>query len=279
MRQAILKYKLVLFYTFTFAISWPVWFLMAHLYQGGQPTPVVYFFSTLGALGPLLALVILEKLSQKAISVKQIFGLIRLRSAKTGWFLPAIFALPVLTLVGNGGYFLLGQETSFRLINPGPATLGVWVWPVMIVHFIASLLTSPLFEEPGWRGFALGILQARFGREMGSLVVGLLWWLWHQPMNLTFGLAPTVYGAVSMVALSFMIDSLFNLSAHNLFTAMLAHQSSGTVMLFLDQGHENWLQVTLLIGFVILLRLWERRADPPFGDALIDQRGRSGGHS
>lgn len=257
MRQSILKYKSILFYAFTFAISWPAWFLMARVYQGGQFTPVVYLFSTLGALGPLLSLVILQKLSQKAINVKQILGQIRLRGAKTGWFLPAIFVLPAIALVGNGGYFLLGQEAVFRLINPGLATLGVWVWPVMIVHFSASLITSPLFEEPGWRGFALGILQARFGREVGSLVVGLLWWLWHQPMNLTFGLEPTFYGVVSMVALSFMIDSLFNLSAHNLFTAMLAHQSSGTVMLFFYQGHENWLQVTLLIGFVILLRIAE----------------------
>lgn len=265
MRQAILKYKIVFFYSFTFAISWSAWFLMARVYQGGQLTPVVYLASTVGALGPLLALVILEKLSQKAISVKQILGQSRLRGAKTGWFLPAIFALPVITLVGNGGYFLLGQEAAFRLINPGPATLGVWVWPVMIVHFSVSLITSPLFEEPGWRGFALGILQARFGRNVGSLGVGLLWWLWHQPMNLTFGLEPTFYGAVSMVALSFMIDSLFNLSAHNLFTALLAHQSSGTVMLFFYQGDENWLQVTLLIGFVILLRVWERRAVQPAG--------------
>lgn len=261
MRHYIRRYKIVFFYVFTFAISWPAWFLMARVYQGGQLTPMVYLFSTLGALGPLLSLVILEKLSQKAISVKQILAQIKLRGAKNGWFLPAIFALPIITLLGNGGYYLLGREATFRLINPGPDTLGVWVWPVMVVHFLASLITSPLFEEPGWRGFALGILQARFGREVGSLVVGLLWWLWHQPMNLTFGLEPTFYGAVSMVALSFMIDSLFNLSAHNLFTAMLAHQSSGTVMLFLDQGDENWLQVTLLIGLVILLRVWERRAE------------------
>lgn len=265
MRQVIHKYKIVFFYIFAFAISWTAWFLMARLYQSGQITPVVYLFSTLGALGPLLSLVILEKLSQQAISVKQILGQIRLRGAKSGWFLPAIFALPVITLVGNVGYFLLGREATFRLINPGPDTLGLWVWPVMVVHFIASLITSPLFEEPGWRGFALGSLQAKCGRELGSLVVGLLWWLWHQPMNLTFGLEPTLYGAVAMVALSFMIDSLFNLSAQNLFTAMLAHQSSGTVILFLYQGHENWLQVTLLIGFVILLRVWERRADQPAG--------------
>ena len=62
MRHYILRYKIVLFYAFTFAISWLAWFFMARVYQGGQLTPVVYLFSTMGALGPLLSLVILEKL-------------------------------------------------------------------------------------------------------------------------------------------------------------------------------------------------------------------------
>ena len=62
MRQSILKNKGILFSVFTFAISWSAWFLMACLYQDGQLTPVVYLFSTAGALGPLLSLVILEKL-------------------------------------------------------------------------------------------------------------------------------------------------------------------------------------------------------------------------
>ena len=95
----------------------------------------------------------------------------------------------------------------------------------MAIHFFTSLITSPLFEEPGWRGFALVNLQDRFGREAGSLIVGLLWFVWHQPMNVTFGIQPSVYSFVSMVAFSFMIDSLFNLSGKNLLTAMLAHPS------------------------------------------------------
>ena len=90
------------------------------------------------------------------------------------------------------------------------------------LYLIASLPTSSLFEEPGWRGFALRELQGRFGREGGSIIVGTLWWTWHQPSNLTFGVEPTLYGFLQMVSISFMIDSLFNLSGRNHFTAMLA---------------------------------------------------------
>ncbi|MGC9358168.1 MAG: CPBP family intramembrane glutamic endopeptidase [Anaerolineae bacterium] len=258
MNQTVLRYKTLLFYVFTFVISWISWLLMSWVYDGGELSPVVYIFSSLGGLGPLLSLVILEKLSQKAISVRDILGQIRIRKAeRPWWFLPAIFALPLITILGNVGYVLLGREEVFRLIKPGPDELGISVVLVMIIHFVASLVTSPLFEEPGWRGFALGNLQSRFGRELGSLMVGLLWWVWHQPMNLPFGIQPTVHSFLFMIAASFMIDSLFNLSGRNLFTAMLAHQSMGTVFTFVYQGTDNWLQLGLLVGFVILLRFRE----------------------
>lgn len=254
MQQSIIKHKVFYFYGIAFAISWLAWFLMSRVYQGGSPTPVVYVLSSIGGVGPLLALSILDRASHKDISLKQVLSQIKIRNTRKVWFIFAILTLPTITLLANFAYFVTGQEDQFRVIKSGPDTLGLMVIPVMAIHFTASLITSPLFEEPGWRGFALGKLQVRFGREIGSLIVGLLWWMWHQPMNLTFGLQPTLYSAISMVALSFMIDSLFNLSDKNLFTAMLAHQSSGTVITFLYQGNENLVQLILLIGFVIWLR-------------------------
>jgi uncharacterized protein len=260
MDKSVFKYRIVLFYFFTFAISWLSWFLMSRVYQGGQLTPIVYVFSTIGGLGPLLALLILQGLSGKLISVKQILSQIRIRKGNTAWFLASIFALPIITIASNIGYYFMGKEPLLRLIKSGPDTLGLMVLPIMAIHFATSLITSPLFEEPGWRGFALGILQTKFGRDIGSLIVGLMWWIWHQPMNLTFGIQPSIYSALSMILLSFMIDSLFNLSEKNLFTAMLAHQSSGTVIAFLYQGTNNLLQLCLLLGFLILLRMREGKS-------------------
>ena len=40
---------------------------------------------------------------------------------------------------------------------------------------------SHLGEELGWRGFLLPRLAARQGPLRASLVVGLLWGLWHLP--------------------------------------------------------------------------------------------------
>lgn len=257
MKAVALKHRVIVFYTLAFTVAWVSWFVMSRLYDGREPSPIVYLFSTLGGLAPLIALVILERLTGKEISVRGILSQIRLRGTRLGWFLVAVFALPAITLLGNAGAHLLNPDQPLRWIKPGPDGLGPSVVLVMALHFATSLVTSPLFEEPGWRGFALPIVQGRFGRQWGSLLVGVLWWAWHQPMNLTFGLRPSADSFLSMVGLSFVIDSLFNLSGRNLLVAMLAHQSSGTVLAFLNPGSAIALQLGLLLTLVIILRWWE----------------------
>jgi uncharacterized protein len=157
---------------------------------------------------------------------------VRPRGPGRAWWWAAALAWPGIVVLSEA-LRAAAEGDGFRPLQDGPATIG---WPVVFAiaaHFVAGTITSPLFEEPGWRGFALRPLQERYGRLLGSLVVGTAWWAWHQPMNLTFGLMPTFDGAATMILLSFSIDSLYRLSRDNLATAMLAHQSTATVFTFL----------------------------------------------
>jgi len=248
------------FYGLTFAVSWSAWGVMAAVHRGGEPGPLVYVFSTLGGLGPLLALALLERRTGGAVSLRRVLAGIRLRGPGRAWWWPAALAWPSIVLLAAGLNAALGWSDGFRPLQEGPAALG---WPVafaIAAHFLASLITSPLFEEPGWRGFALRPLQDRYGRQLGSLVVGGAWWVWHQPMNLTFGLTPTLEGAATMVLLSFSIDSLYRLSRDNVATAMLAHQSMGTVLTFLVLRPGDPVRLALLFAWVASLRWLESRA-------------------
>jgi membrane protease YdiL (CAAX protease family) len=220
---------------------------------------MIVFALSIGGAGPIISLAILEKLSKREIDVGDILDTIRLKDTQMRWFVITISAYPLILFAGNLMNYVFGSETQFQLIKPDVASLGVLILPVMLIHFCASLITSPFFEEPGWRGYALVNLQEKFGKEGGSLVVGVLWWIWHQPMNLTFGLLPTVYSFLLMMTYSFMIDSLFNLSDRNLLIAMFAHQSVGTAFIFIYAGYENLFTLFLLISFVIMLRFQEHR--------------------
>lgn len=247
------------FYGLTFAISWTAWGVMAVLHPGGEPGPLAYVFSTLGGLGPLLALAVLERRTGGAVSLRRVLAGIRLRGPGRAWWWPAALAWPAIVLLAEGLRAALGGSGGFQPLLDGPAALG---WPVVFAiaaHFVASLITSPLFEEPGWRGFALRPLQHRFGGLLGSLVVGVAWWVWHQPMNLTFGLTPTLERAATMVLLSFSIDSLYRLSGDNVATAMLAHQSMGTVVAFLWLRPDDPVRMALLVAWVVVLRWVEAR--------------------
>lgn len=259
MRKFAANHQLVTFYGITFLISWTAWWFMSLVYDGAQTTIIVYVFSTIGGLGPLLSLAMLQRITHQEISLKEILSQIRFKDWKNLWIAAAIVTIPILSNLGNLIRYLTGGEGRLQIIKSRPDELGIFVVLVMMIHFAASLITSPLFEEPGWRGFALPRLQDKFGRTLGSLVVAVLWWLWHQPMNLTFGLEPTLHSALSMIVLSLIIDSLFNLSGGNLLAAMLAHQSYGTVFTFIYEGEPNWITLGLRVLFLVVIRSIEYR--------------------
>jgi membrane protease YdiL (CAAX protease family) len=56
-----------------------------------------------------------------------------------------------------------------------------WLVTYVIVFVLGGIAGGPLFEEVGWRGFALPRMQAQLGPLNGTLLLGGLWALWHLP--------------------------------------------------------------------------------------------------
>jgi len=233
---------------------------------GLWPEELIIIPSSLGGLSPILVLVILQKLSSREVDVDGIFKTAKIGRIQFPWLVMASFIFPLLVTLGNLLIFVFGFESTLILLAPGPDALGWALIAIIPITFFPGLITSPLFEEPGWRGFALPKLQAKYGREIGSLIIGSYWWLWHQMSNIAFGLYPSVIGYLSMLGWSFGIDSMYNLSRRNLLVAMFAHESMFIVFTYLFESSNYYASILMLAlqwCLVLCLRYFEhKRGDP-----------------
>ncbi len=60
-------------------------------------------------------------------------------------------------------------------------------WGMLSFYFVKTLLSGPLGEELGWRGFALLELQKKYSPLIASIIIGFWWGMWHLPIWLTTG--------------------------------------------------------------------------------------------
>ena len=108
-----------------------------------------------------------------------------------GWYLTAAFLPPTITLVSVGLRSL--ADPGYQLAPHSPlgemaANIGligtVLLLPLLVLGQPPS---SPLLEEFGWRGFALPLLQARWSALSSSVMLGVVWGLWHLPLMFAYG--------------------------------------------------------------------------------------------
>ena len=97
-----------------------------------------------------------------------------------------------------------------------------WFSPSMPLGFmIFFLVYNGLGEEIGWRGFALPELQNRLGSLGGSIIVGILWALWHLP--LFFAPGSSQYG-------DSLVVYIYLLTCWTIVMALFTYKAQGSVL-------------------------------------------------
>ena len=138
-----------------------------------------------------------------------------------GWYLFVLVGIPAILVLSV--IVLPGALASFQ----GLATLAPLTLLFLAVY--GFFLSGPLAEEPGWRGFALPRLQALHGPLIGSLILGVLWALWHLPLFFTPWNELTTFNLVVYVlatsCLTIIYTWAFNNTKGSVFIAILLHWS------------------------------------------------------
>ncbi len=182
------------------------------------------------------------------------------------WLLsPGACSIPRDLAPGKCPESCLGMDVPF---SSYPA-VDVKLLGMVILFFLYSIIYGGLSEEPGWRGFALPRLQAKFSPLVSSLILGVFWAVWHAPAR--FGgieaksLSDTLVEWVLIVLVTVIFTWFFNRTKGSILVTALVHPAMNTATSFLTGSLGALILLFVFMLFVIVLdRMWRRLpADNP----------------
>ena len=103
-----------------------------------------------------------------------------------------------------------------------------------VFYFILILPLSAFWEEIGWRGFLLPVLQEKYTAIKSSIIIGFVWSLWHLPIYLAinpYGDKTVIFFfmmCIGCFALSFIATYLYNATKGSLLICILFHNAINT---------------------------------------------------
>lgn len=218
------RHPLLLFFVLAFALTWPLLIAEALGSRGILSFRLPFPFLLFMAYGPTIAALLVTGFNEGRHGIAALLKQFLRWPVGIQWFLIAIF--------GMAGLFFLGYQISIWLGYAQPPVPELPMSPFLAVPvlFIISLLTNG--EEVGWRGFALPRLQARYSAFNASLILGMIWALFHLPLFWTVGSTqagqPMAGFFVSVLAISIVVTWLYNNTGGSLLVVTLFHASANT---------------------------------------------------
>jgi membrane protease YdiL (CAAX protease family) len=202
-----------LFFVLAFAITWALQLPAVLAARGviAGPPPVLLGLVGVGAFGPMAAATIAARVDGSG--VRALYAPLRRWRVGLGWYIVALFA--------PGGLFVAAALVYNALGHAEPL-----LYPPAGGAFLLAAVVFPFGEEIGWRGYALPRLSARFGPLGASVVLGVLWTLWHVPMLTLQGVVePELYAMfiAFLVGGSIVFTWIYEHTRGSLLLAVLAH--------------------------------------------------------
>jgi uncharacterized protein len=239
LKRLIVRHPVVAFFVIAFAGSWMVWLPLVLAQDGlgvlsyAVPDGVSTLVYTLGIIaGPTLSAFLLTAITGGRASVWQFLR--RYIHWRVGfrWYLLILFGfisvyLPVMSI-------FLGATLLQALLQKWSLIFSFFLPTILIL-----LLRTQLWEEPGWRGFALPRLQPKVGAVGASLILGILQGLWHVPLLF-------IPGMIVPGKFLFTIPSF----AFNLFGLVLLGMAIGVIMTWLYNNTQGSLLIVILFHTV-----------------------------
>jgi membrane protease YdiL (CAAX protease family) len=202
---------IIVFLFATFAMTWACYTPIA--VTGNSPYEMPWMaLLTLGGMAPsavgVLMVLFTYNKDQRRDYWKRCFSFRRIKGTLWAFIIilfPLIMSAAVAVDTALGGSLPEMQQLKALMANP-------ITWP--LAAFI-SFMSGPWSEEFGWRGVVLDPMMKRFGRIPGTVVLGLIWGVWHLPL---FFMPATAHGKMGFGLDGFWTFLLFNVGMALLMT-------------------------------------------------------------
>ena len=193
---------MMIYLLISFIIPWTIWILMGT--QGLFGSLIYTIISALIMWLPAASACAVHLIRKTPAISFSLRPLIRknVRYYLAAWFMPV-----VLSLIGCAVYFIIfRKDFSFSAIERTSMTAVQF----LLLTTAAVITAAPfnmlfaLGEEIGWRGFLYPELSARFGKGKACMMTGIIWGLWHTPVNMmgyNYGLGYPGYPLTGIAAM------------------------------------------------------------------------------
>lgn len=264
------RIALVGFFLLTFAFTWTAWLAPAALGARGNSR----FFGLggpvflLGVFAPAFVALALTAHSEGSAGVARLVRRIGKWRLGARWYLFAIVYMAATKLLA---------ALIHRLVMGAWPAFGDTSVPLMLGAILVSTWAQA-GEEVGWRGYALPRLAVHLGLGGASVLLGVIWALWHLPLFFLAGSGSDgqsfpIY-LLHVTALSAAMSWLYWKTEGSLLVVMLMHASvnntTGIVpaavpdAVSLMSFHGSlvaWSTVGVSWGVAVLLLMTMRRAE------------------
>lgn len=217
---------------------------------------LVLVFMIVGGVSPTIDALAVAQLEFGKEGAEYLFSQFGRKGFSKFWFLVAVLlplALAVFAIllwsIAGGIYVLdLMKLAEFP--------------PLLIVNFLMNI-----WEEIGWRGYALPTLQKKHNALISSLIVGIFWALWHWPhftvkdSVMAVNYHNYLWFAIFTLLYSISYTWLYNCTNGSLFTVSLYHASTNAanIVLFIEGNVSHsifpfyFLTVTVLAAALVFV--------------------------
>jgi membrane protease YdiL (CAAX protease family) len=211
----------------------------------------------LGSLGPTISAIIILHISAKKSGLKKLKDSVFKWKIGIIWIAFSVLIMPtflflaiLLNLAFTGNFIDLGAY----LLNEGllePLSLLTWIW--------VGVVSYGVFEEIGWRGYALPKLQEKFNPITSTIILAFGWGFWHIPMFFYRFSIDMLFGWFYGLFLgTIIITFIYNSTRKSTFATILFHISNNICWVFNIAEIQMYLTILLTILVFIILIVWKK---------------------